>query len=226
MNQNLLHTFYLALAFLTLFVSAEVLHRKFHVKSEITRKYVHIATGLLTMLFPSLIHNHWLVLGLCSSFLIILLASMKYEMLPSINAVKRTTRGSVLYPIIVYGCFLAHIHYGQLLFYFLPILILALCDPMAAVIGKLKPLGTYTWFGYTKTLSGSVSFFVCAMILSLILLLNLTEITPIQGLIISVTISLVTASLEAMTHKGYDNLTIPAGGLAVLTIFNAIGFFG
>ena len=74
MNENILHTIFLAGVFLILFASAELLYHKFKVKAEITRNYVHIITGLLTMLVPPLIENHWLVMALSGSFLIILTA--------------------------------------------------------------------------------------------------------------------------------------------------------
>ncbi|MEN0047927.1 MAG: phosphatidate cytidylyltransferase, partial [Bacteroidota bacterium] len=150
----MLNILYLALAFLALFASAEWLYHKRGVKAEVTRKYVHIATGLLTMLFPLMLENHWLVLLLCGSFLLILIASLRFNLLPSINAVDRKTSGSLMYPIIVYGCYLVYSRYDQFMFYYIPILILALCDPIAAFVGMNYPVGKYQTFGKTKTWSG------------------------------------------------------------------------
>ena len=216
MTENLLHTIYLALAFLTLFASAEVLYTKFKVKAEITRKYVHIVTGLLTMLFPPLIGNHWLVLLLCGSFLLILLTSLALNLLPSINAVKRKTSGSILYPIIVYGCYLAYISTGHFKFYYIPILILALCDPIAALVGKSKPIGKYVTFGYQKSLSGSFGFFVSAIITSVLLLVNLEDMAFKPAFVTAILVAFVTTIAEALTHKGFDNLTIPGSAMVVL----------
>lgn len=221
MNENFLHTIYLAGVFLVLFASAELLYHKYKVKVEITRKYVHVMTGLLTMLFPPLIGNHWLVLVLCGSFLAILLSSMALNLLPSINAVARKTRGSFLYPIVVYGCYLIYMAYDQLMFYYIPILILALCDPIAALVGKKWPAGRYTTFGQTKTLSGSLGFFIAAIITCSCLILGLEETSLSETILISVGVATVTAVAEALTHKGYDNLTIPVGALLVLMLFNS-----
>jgi dolichol kinase len=218
MSENLLHTIYLAGAFLVLFASAELLYHKLGVSVEITRKYVHLLTGLLTMLFPPLIGNHWLVLALCGSFLIILVISLILQQLPSINAVERVTRGSILYPIIVYGCYLVFREYDQFMYYYIPILILAICDPIATLIGKKWPKGQYTTFGHTKTLSGSFGFFAIAIAICLVLILGLEEATLKEAIIMAFGVAFLTAIAEALTHKGYDNLTIPTSALLVLIL--------
>ncbi len=216
MTENILHTAYLAAAFLALFASAEIMFHKFNVKAEVTRKYVHLCTGLLTMLFPPLLGNHWFVLLLCGSFLVILLVSLKFKLLPSINAVERQTRGSILFPVIVYGCFLIYTFYGQFTFYYIPILILAICDPVAALVGKRWPTGEYTTFGHKKTLSGSAGFFISAVLTCLFLIVLVDGVSWGNGLIVALIVSGGTVVAEALTHKGYDNLTIPAS--AVLTL--------
>jgi phytol kinase len=218
MSDSQLYTLYLAGAFLLLFTSAELLYHKFNVNAELTRKYVHVVTGLLTMLFPTLIGNTWLVLALCGSFLVILLSSMALNLLPSINAVARKTCGSILYPIVVSGCYLIYEEYDQFMLYYVPILILALCDPVANIVGRKWPLGEFRTFGKSKTLGGSVSFFVTAIITTLFLTIGL-EVYPLRDvLVISVSVALATAFAEAFTHKGYDNLTIPVSALAVLLL--------
>lgn len=216
MNESLLNSIYLAIAFLMLFASAELLYHKFKIHAEVTRKYVHLVTGLLTMLFPLLIGNHWYVLALCSSFLIILISSLYLNMLPSINAVDRVTRGSILYPIVVYACYMVFYKYGELRFFYLPILILAICDPIAALVGKSWPKWSYHLFGHSKTLSGSLGFFASASALCIGIMFGV-EGQPLSEVIIpSLIVSLITGCAEALTHKGYDNLTIPASALAVL----------
>lgn len=218
----MINTIILAGAFLMLFASAEVLYHWLKVHAEITRKYVHLVTGLLTMLFPPMIGNHWLVLFLCGSFLVILLISLKFKLLPSINAVDRVTRGSLLYPIIVYGCYLAYLRYGHFSLYYIPILILAICDPVAALVGKGYPIGKYTTFGNQKTMSGSGGFFVSALIVSSVLLIYLEGMSLLSGIMVAFMISLSTTIAEALTHKGYDNFTIPGTALIVLMIFESL----
>lgn len=219
-STSLFHTFYFAALFLLLFASAEVLYRIFKLKAEITRKYVHVATGIITLLFPSFIANHWLVLALCTSFLLILIVSLRFGLLPSINKVSRTTYGSILYPIVVYICYLTSDKAGDTLYFFLPILILAICDPMAALIGKNYPFMRYHFMGYTKTLSGSLAFFITATLISGGFLCAYRSLFLWEIMFFSVLIALTATIAEAISHKGFDNLTIPLSVLFTLYFIN------
>lgn len=224
MNTNLLHTIYLAGAFLTLFAFAEVLYHFVKVKAEVTRKIVHVCTGLLTMLFPVMLNNHWFVLLLCGSFLLILLVSLPLGLLPSINNVGRVTRGSLLYPVIVYTCFLVQMELGSLVFYYVPILILALCDPVAELVGKNFPWVKYQTFGHSKTISGSLGFCISAILVTTVLLVQIESIDVVKALVIGVMMGIVTAVFEGFSHKGYDNLTVPFSALGVLYLLHKINY--
>ena len=224
MNENIIHIGYLATAYLLLFTSAELLYHKLNIQVEVTRKYVHIVTGILSLLFPLLLNHHLYVLLLTSSFLIILVLSLKYNLLNAINGIERKSRGSILYPIIVYGSFLVYQHYDHLSFYYIPIVILAICDPVAAFVGKKWTKLEYTTFGKKKTLTGSFGFFVVALVLSVVLLINMENIVFYKALVIGFSVSLATAVAEALTHKGYDNITIPGVAILVLVLFESIGY--
>lgn len=220
MTPNLLNTIYLAGVFLALFGSAELLYHKFKVSAEITRKYVHIATGLLTLLFPILIENHWLVLALCGSFLLILQLSLRFNKLPSINGVTRVSKGSVLYPVVVYGCYLVYSHYHTLTLFYIPILVLAISDPVAALVGKTWPKMPFTTFGHQKTVSGSLGFLLTAFAISFLVFFFDNSYSVQYPLLLAGSIAIGSTLAEAISHKGYDNLTIPGSVLLVLLLIN------
>lgn len=219
MSENITYTVLLGSFFLLLFGFSEFLYHKLNIKPEVTRKIVHLGTGLLTLLFPIWITNHWFILGLCSSFLLILLLSLHYGFLPSINNVPRKTRGSTLYPIIVYGCFLVFNSYNSLIYFYLPILVLAICDPIAALVGKKFQIGTYKTFGHTKTLIGSAAFCVSAFVVTAFGMSSLLHISIEKILLISCVVGFLTALTEAFSHKGYDNFTVPVTTILVLIYF-------
>jgi dolichol kinase len=208
----------LGTAFLILFSVAELLYHRFNYNAETTRKIVHISTGLLTLLFPLMLENHWFVLMLCASFLLILLASWPLKLLPSINAVERKTNGSILYPIIVYGCFLNYNYFDNFALYYIPILTLALCDPVAAYVGKKYPYGEYNTFGQKKTLSGSLGFLVASLLLSFSLLVGLEHYSILHAIVISLILGVCTSFSEGISHGGYDNFTIPFAATIVLLV--------
>ena len=222
MTNDWIFTFILAGAFLLLFGVAELLYHFAKVKAELTRKLVHLGTGILTLLFPILLDNQWLVLLLCSSFVILLVASLKYKLLPSINAIDRFSVGSLAYPVSVYCCYLLFDKEGQdFQYFYVPILILAICDPIAALMGKRWPKGKFSVGKETKTLMGSSMFLISALLVYCTLTACLQPHTSIlmlvwRGLIVAS----ITCIAEAVSGKGTDNLTIPAAALMALYITN------
>ena len=210
MSNDILNTIILALSFLLLFGIAEILYHKFKVKAEITRKFVHVVTGLLTLLFPLMLSNRWMVLFLCASFAIILIASLRFNLLKSINAIDRESVGSICYPVSVFACYLAFEYAGNdYRYYYLPILVLALCDPLAALAGKKWPLGKFKIGSGHKTIVGSSVFLLSAFVLALLLQ---------QAIFTAAIIAIASMITEALSSRGLDNLTIPASVLAVLVI--------
>lgn len=214
----------LAGSFLLLFSVAELLYHKLKVKVEITRKLVHMVTGLLALLFPVMLGNHWLVLLLSILFAIILFVSLRYKLLQSINAIDRDSVGSLAYPLAVYASYLVYDYFHQQYVYFyMPIVILAVCDPVAALSGKQWPLGKYSPAKESKTFMGSVMFFITAFVLILLLQQLLHSNADIYSkLITALIIALLASIAEAVTKKGYDNLAIPAAVIIGLIFLDQI----
>lgn len=219
MNADLINALILAAAFLGLFTLAEILYHLVKVQAEYTRKLVHIGTGLITLLFPILLSNHWWVLALCSSFALILILSLRFSLLKSINAIDRESVGSLAYPVSVYCCFLAFVYYEDLAFFYVPVLILALCDPIAALAGKRWPLGRFTIGKNSKSLMGTGMFFGSAILVILSIHVIQGEQLSFKFVFEMLIIAAVSAFVEALSGRGYDNLTIPLGVLLCLLAF-------
>lgn len=218
MNLSLAYTLVLAAAFLLLFLIAEVLFWKFNVKVETTRKMVHLGSGLISLSFPYLINDTLFVFILCSSFIGILLLSFKYKFLKSVNNVDRKTHGSILFPIIVFVCYLAFVESDSILFYYLPLLILSISDPLAALVGKRFPLGKYHLFGGTKTLMGSGAFLISAFVCSIFSMTLIAGMDMEKALEYSIYLALGTTVVEAILIKGFDNFFIPISCMSILLI--------
>jgi dolichol kinase len=99
-------------------------------------------------------------------------------------------------------------------------LILAISDPIAALVGKSFPLGRYKSFGKVKTLSGSSAFLVSAFLLCFFLLYGLNSLPLHKVIVTSFSVAFATSIAEALTHKGFDNLSIPASAILVLILLN------
>ena len=257
MNDNLFYTILLTFSFLTLFGSAEILYHFFKVKTEYTRKLVHIGTGLITLLFPLLLTHHLWVLLLCSSFAILLLLSLKLNFLPSINKIERKSVGSLAFPLSVYISFLAfdfshyftssqHINQeimtnSNLIYFYLPMLILAISDPMAALLGRNLSKKQFSFFSKStilrlflkrnlvsnsnsnfqivtpcKTIIGSIAFFGSAFLIGIVLFFGLNKTSFLLGISLAFLVAFCATFSEAFSKKGWDNLTIPVTVISVL----------
>ncbi|WP_353195711.1 phosphatidate cytidylyltransferase [Parapedobacter defluvii] len=202
-------------AFCVLFAVAEILYHIRGSNAETTRKVVHIGTGFLALLFPVVLNSHWQVLLLCGSFAVLLWISMRYKLLPSINGIRRKSYGSLGYPVSVYISFLAYEYFGkQYAYYYLPILVLAICDPVAAYVGRRTRYKPYRVGQGIKTVGGSLAFFAAAILVTAGVYLYLRDFPGIAafGAVALAAGGLATLA-EAFSRKGLDNITIP---LAVL----------
>lgn len=214
--------------FLALFGSAEILYHFFKVQAEYTRKYVHFFTGLLTLFFPVMFSSHWSVMIICIAFLLLLVICLKYKFLKSINAIGRFTLGSVMYPIIIYISFIVYtMHQTPLvdkpyIWFYLPVMIMATADPLAAIIGRKWAVKIYKIGNETKSFLGSTVFFITALVLSLILYNLLYPQKNIRFSVITslFLISLISTITEAFSKNGLDNFTIPISALIVMELIN------
>lgn len=211
----------MAVPFLLLFALSEWLYHQRKAQAEITRKLVHIGTGLLTLLFPVVFQFLWQVIVICAAFLFILLFSLRYHFLPSINAVGRTTLGSVLFPVVVIIIFAFYVWmkekvtaFDALAFFYLPILIMAIADPVAAFAGNTYKQRKQQVSG--KTIIGSFAFFSTAFFIATILLFMFSTLPFINLLLYAVLIALTTTMAEKWSNKGWDNFTIPLSAAGLL----------
>jgi len=225
-TQDIYITLILSGCFLLLFAILEILYHYFKVDAEYTRKMSHIFSGILTIIFLVYFNHLWQGLLICFTFFILLALSMKYNFLKSINAVDRKTYGNLLYPLIVMFVFAFYIYakehftlFGPRLYFYLPILVFALCDPAAAFAGryyqKTRPHIT------GKTLVGSAAFFVLAFLISLPLLLyyNRGGLDVFTLIALALALALTTTLAEKWSTNGWDNFNISFTAVIVLFVF-------
>ncbi|MCB9262927.1 MAG: phosphatidate cytidylyltransferase [Flavobacteriales bacterium] len=203
--------------YLALFGITEWLYHKQKFQAETTRKIVHICTGIIALTFPSYLLHLWQTALLCGSFLLLMFVSERYRWFKSITAVERKSYGSWLFAVVVLLCFFIQQKLDNTTLYFAPILVLSLADPMAAFIGKKLHFKPFTVWGQTKTLGGTLAFMATCFVI--LLILNTGEIT-FSKLLKLLLISGITAVVEAISTKGWDNLTIPISIIVLLYFFN------
>jgi dolichol kinase len=207
----------LTAAFLTLIGLAELWRITASPPVEWTRKLVHAGGGLTSLAIPLVIESHWVVLVLALGMGAVFLVSRAFGWLPSLHAVERRTRGVEYYPVSVYVLFL--LTRGRPWLYVCCLLVLALSDAIAALVGKRFGRIQYEVDGNQKSLEGSAAFFgVTLAVIALPLLLWPDPTIPpaVNCLLVAVLAALLATGFEAISLEGRDNLWLPLGVCIVL----------
>jgi phytol kinase len=205
-----------------LLVFNELVYRRLGLRGEITRKFAHFTATLSTITFPYLFTDHRYVLFMAVAFFILLFVSRHRTYLKSIHDIKRISIGSYLLPVSIYLTFLVSYKLENKFLFILPILVLAICDPVAGILGinlqqynhKIKLLG----HELQKTWLGSLSFFVSCLFISIIALYFNLEQINLRIFLMALAVAFVSTIVEMFSWKGSDNLFIPMSVLLVLVV--------
>ncbi|MEN8142128.1 MAG: hypothetical protein ABFQ82_00855, partial [Thermodesulfobacteriota bacterium] len=175
---------------------------------EVPRKVVHILGGLGCLLFPFFISSPLVVAGMAFLFAGFFVAGEKSRLLHCLSDVDRKSKGSEYFPIAVSGLF--YISQGRPWLYFSSILILALADAVAAIIGsKFGKIRFQVGKEDSKSLEGSFFFWAITFIVLQTLLVLMTDLPLLSCILTAYLVSLLLTGIEAISIKGTDNLFVP-----------------
>ncbi|MFT3725067.1 MAG: hypothetical protein QM773_15965 [Hyphomonadaceae bacterium] len=207
---------------------------------EIGRKLVHISLGLYCLTFPYVFSAVWEVAATCGLAVIVFLlarGAMRKSLGGGLHAVQRTSYGELLFAVSVALLFwLKDGHFVSLalhhkppvgpVLYMLPILILTLCDAASAVVGSRYGKKTFSIEEGSKSIEGVIVFAVTAWLLSLIVILLMTDIGRGEAVLLAFITAAFGALLEAASWRGLDNLFIPLGLYFLLSNLLYLGVIG
>ncbi len=206
-----------------LLIFNELNYRRLHVKGEITRKFAHFTATLATIPFPYIFSSHWYVMILAAIFFAVLFITQYSKQLRSIHDIERKSVGSYLLPFSIYITFLISTQMHNKFLYILPMLILAVCDPMAAILGMStkKNNGKIKLFGIKteKTVIGSCAFLITGFVLSLIALYFHRAVFDSKTFWLASVVAITGTLAEIVGWRGSDNLTIPLSVVLILILF-------
>jgi dolichol kinase len=206
-----------------LLIFNELNYRRLNVKGEITRKFAHFTATLATIPFPYIFTSHWYVMILAAIFFAVLFVTQYSKQLKSIHDIERKSIGSYLLPFSIYVTFLISCLLNNKFLYILPMLILAICDPMAAILGMStkKNNGKIKLFGIKtgKTIIGSAAFLVTSFVISLIALYFHRAVFDLKTFLLALATAVTGTLAELVGWRGADNLSIPIGVVIILILF-------
>lgn len=199
------------LAVFTVLVANEVWWRRHAPNDEFSRKFVHITVGSFVAFWPFFLS--WQQIELLSvAFLIVIGVSKYFNLFQAIHSVQRPTWGEVFFAAAV-GIIALLTHDKWI--YTAALLQMSLADGMAAVIGtRFGGRHKYLMFGYPKSLTGTLTFFIVS--LAILMTLNSHLADPLGwGLMIG--ISALASLIENLAIRGLDNLLVPLLVAIILT---------
>jgi uncharacterized protein (TIGR00297 family) len=189
--------------------------------AEVTRKFVHIIVGILIFFTPFFFASNRPLIWMAVLFIIVNYLGVRSGSLKGMHGTGRTSYGTVFYPltflILVLLCWKT-----QKVVLMLSMLILALPDALAAIVGEnLKHPHEYTLGQDKKSVEGSI---MMALSTFLIVFLIAPVIAHVEGTVISNTLALwmgvltafMATALESLSSQGSDNLTAPLGSALVM----------
>jgi phytol kinase len=191
------------------------------ISPELSRSLFHIGGGLTTLILPWIFAEAWPVVLLTLITVPSLLAlkyihTFKGNLGSVLYRIDRKSFGEVYFPLSV--CLLFVFAHGNTLLFIIPVLILTLADPAAALIGSRYGRLRYKNIKGQKSIEGSATFFLVAFLCVLIPLLLFSTMGLVKAALISTIVGLMVMMAEAIAWEGLDNLFIPVVGFLVLAI--------
>lgn len=193
-----------------------------HPEPEILRKLFHLGGGLFGLSLPWLFRDIGPVLVLAAATAGLFVA---LRVVPALRegpgqvlvGVKRKTLGEFFF--VSSFCLLFWLSQGDKLLYGIPLLVLAVADTFAALVGAEYGKKRFRAWKGRKSVEGSAAFFLAAFFCVHVPVLLLTDTPRLESLLIAVNLALMVMMAEAAAWWGLDNLIIPLFSFALLKMF-------
>jgi phytol kinase len=211
----------LLLAWLVVVVTAAAaLRRRRLLTPEASRKAVHSSLGITAAAFPWLFGDRlgpvWALSGLALAALVALrrYPPLRQRLGAVLHDVERGSWGDLLFPLAIALCWT--LAPGDPLRFSLPLLVLAVADALAALVGRGYGHLAYSSSGGHKTWEGSLAFALVTFLLAEVPLLLGSPRSRAACLLVALNLALLLTLVEALAWQGGDNLLIPLAGLLAL----------
>lgn len=200
--------------FLAIILLAETWRRLGTPKPEHTRKLVHLGGGITCLFFPFLIESPLVVLVMALPLTALFVAGSHFGFLKSLHGVARRSRGAEYYPLAVFLVFV--LTRGRPWLYLAAVLVLAMADAFAALIGSRYGVIRYEVEDEQKSLEGSLVFLVIAFLAIHLPVLLMTDLPRPVCVLAALLVAALVTGFEAISLEGADNLFVPLAVVVVL----------
>ena len=177
------------------------------------RKALHVATSAVALALPWLFDAVWPVVvlaavGVATGLLSRALPGVRRALAPALRAAGPDTVGDLAFPVAV--AVLYALAAADVVLYVVPLLLLGLADPAAAVAEGRRRDGD----GVSR--EAAVAFAAVAFLCVHVPLLVFTPVGRAESLWLSAIVAVLVTLLRAASWRGLDNVFVPLGAYAVL----------
>jgi hypothetical protein len=160
------------------------------------------------------VQSPWVVLALALPLTGLFVAGSRFGFLKSLHGVARRSRGAEYYPLSVFLAFL--MTPGRPWLYLSAVLVLAVGDAFAALIGSRYGVIRYEVEDDQKSLEGSLVFLVIAFLAIHLPTLLLTDLPRPVCVLAALLVAALVTGFEAISLEGADNLFVPFAVVVIL----------
>lgn len=190
---------------LLLLLATEYLYRSNRLRGESARKLIHIVVGSYVAFWPFFI-SFEAIQAISAAFLLVVIASLKFNIFKAIHGVARQTWGEVLFAV---GIGLVAVLTDEPWIFAACILHLSVADGLAALTGLRWGKKTmYVIAGSRKSLVGTGVFWLCSLIITATAIYFIPYL-QIDSRSLLIWIPLATALSENLGFGGTDNVLVP-----------------
>ncbi len=199
-----------------------ILKRTASLEPETARKLFHLGGGGMALALPWVFEELWPVVTMA---IITAAALLVLRLVPALragpgqvlHAVGRKSYGEFWFLVGIVAIFL--IARDDVVIYSIGVLILAVADSAAALVGVVYGLHHYKVPGGTKSAEGSIAMFLVAFLCVQIPLLLFSDVGRPELLLISINIALLLSFGEANVAHGADNAILPIAVVVLLDMY-------
>ena len=203
---------------------AEVIRKSFSLSSNFTRKVIHVGVGNWIFLWPFAFDHWYAIIVPPALFVVLNYISYRRELFKAMERKEKAGGlGTVYYALSLTVIAPIAMILGITWIAASAIMLMAWADGLADPIGRRYGMRKYHVAGSTKSIEGSLGFFlvgVCSVAATLMFFNAFSLLPSVNILIFALGIAALGTLIEAVSPAGTDNLTVP-----ILSFIVALMFF-
>ncbi len=199
--------------------AAEGLRGVLHLTVEFTRKFVHVAVGMIVFPLVWFFRDWYWAIIPPLVFILVNYLSYRRQIFRGMETGEKNQLGTVYFPISF--SILIPLLWSTPALLVASLMPLTWGDAFAAIVGKRLGRHTFHIFGQTRSLEGSLAMFVFSLVATSLALLAFGQ-APAAALVSGFLTALVATLVEALSPWGIDNLTVPLTSALLLVLLSGM----